>query len=115
MENNIIKAINSIEDIDLYMVKNCEGDKHLCNPKINESGLIECTECRNYFYTTLDKKKVRQIFNEQYGEFGKEKFRELMNIKKLVMKGKTQNLQPMLYGYEDDRMNSTSRLFYEQK
>jgi hypothetical protein len=39
-----------------------------------------------------------------------------MTIKKMVMKGDIKNLQPKLYGYEDDKTKlNISRVFYEQK
>jgi hypothetical protein len=115
MIDAIMKSIKSVQDIDLYMIKNCEGRKHTHNPKVNQGGAIECTECRRLFSDEADRRDIKRIFREQYGEFANDKFRELMIVKKLVMKEETQNLQPMLYGYEDDKMRSTSRIFYEQK
>ncbi|MDO8604581.1 MAG: hypothetical protein Q7K40_04295 [bacterium] len=97
------------------MVKNCEGDKHTHDPKVNESGIIECAICRILYLGEEGEKSVKQLLKAQHGEFGKERFRELMSVKRLVRKCETQNLRPMLYGYEDDTMDSTSRLFYAQK
>ncbi|HEY4509242.1 MAG TPA: hypothetical protein VJC13_03140 [Candidatus Paceibacterota bacterium] len=108
--------IKSVEDVDVYVSKNCEGQKHTHYYKINESGLIECFECRKPVVDSDDIKNVKRVLREQYGEMWKDKFNQLMEIKRLVLKGETAGLQVIIHGYEDDNNNlNIGKIFYDPR
>jgi hypothetical protein len=88
-----------------------------CQIGINDLGITQCRECRALFSWNRDKKVIKRLLAQQYGEdFAEKEYQKLVEIRRLIRRYKFSELVSIVctYSKENGKIRTTRR-FYDKR
>jgi len=111
------KEIKYVEQYENDWGRNYIGDKnHVCEPRVNDMGLIQCVDCLVLFNLQKNKKYIISCLKERHGSLWEKRYDELKEIRSLIRRRRFEKLRPVEYTFweEGRKKIKTIRLFYEK-